>query len=61
MNDKEDVHGDRAGPDFFERVYSIKGDGVAVLKPERLHEEPVFINRIRRFRALNITKSGQKK
>lgn len=61
MNDKDDARGHSTGPDFFERVYSIKGDGVAVLKPERLHEETVFINRIRQFRTLNITKSEQKK
>lgn len=56
MSKRDNAPHQGAGSNSFERVYSIRGDGVAVLKPARLREEQVFVDRIRELRKLDITK-----
>ncbi len=56
MSARKNISHQSAAPDFFERVYQIKGDGIAVLKPERLCEEAAFVERIRRYRAFDIAR-----
>ena len=57
MGKKDDARHQDARSDSFEHVYSIRGDGVAVLKPARLREDQVFVNRIRKWRKLDIIKN----